>query len=388
MKQPHELWVLADEADDLDAIERCVQAAGHRVVGAAHSVTELRVRMADHRAQPAQGEPALVLLIDAALARDPDSAEAVVELMRASGLPAVQLAPEVSSSEPGPVHADTRHVTCALAPRELALAVELASTRQALVLADAARERHQRVLRQLQRQLARGARELQATSDELDGLAFSVSHDLRAPLRAIDGLSQIIIEKLEDRVEPRLRTYLHHIREASLRMSRLIEHLLGLSRLMRSEMHIQPCDLSAMAHDIVHALQQSLPARAPGHTVDVTIAPGIQARGDPTLLREALKNLLDNAWKFTSMTPAARIEFGVTSRHGHPAYFVRDNGAGFDMANAEKLFGAFQRMHGAHEFDGAGIGLARVQRIVRRHGGDIWAEAAIGRGATFTFTLA
>jgi signal transduction histidine kinase len=402
MKRSHELWVLTDEARDLAAIERCVLAAGHRIAGMAHSVAELRVRLAEQRARLVQPERVpermIVLLYDAAMVHDPDSADAVTELVRATGLPAVQLAaslvasPAASPAAPidaasDPAYPDAGHVTCALAPRELSLAVELAATRRALVQADAERARQQHELHQLQRLLARRATDLQATSDELEAFAFSVSHDLRAPMRAIEGLSQIILDKLDDGVDPRLHTYLHHIREASLRMSRLLDDLLGLSRLMRAEMHIQPCDLSAMARDILHALRQTSPARPSGYTVDIEVAPGVEVLGDRKLLRVALENLLGNAWKFTSTRPAARIELGVTARDGQPAYYVRDNGAGFDMANAGKLFGAFQRMHGAHEFDGTGIGLAQVQRIVRRHGGDIWAEAAVGRGATFTFTL-
>jgi light-regulated signal transduction histidine kinase (bacteriophytochrome) len=165
----------------------------------------------------------------------------------------------------------------------------------------------------------------------------------------------------------------------------MVGELLGLSRLMRREMRIQPCDLGAMARDILAALQQSSPERAA--RVAIEVAPDIATRADPTLLRTVLENLLDNAWKFTSRTPTARIEVGVTTRDGQPAYFVRDNGLGFEMANAERLFGVFQRLRGGDELEGSGMGLARVRRIVRRHGGDVWAEAAVDRGATFTFTL-
>ncbi|HWN70769.1 MAG TPA: ATP-binding protein, partial [Haliangium sp.] len=238
-------------------------------------------------------------------------------------------------------------------------------------------------VRQLSRARARRTSELQAMKDELDALGYSVSHDLRAPLRAIEGLSKILLHRPDDRLDPRIQSYLQHICGASQRMSLMIGELLGLSRLMRREMHIETCDLSAMARDILAALQQSSPDRV----VEIEVAPDIVARGDRTLLRTVLENLLDNAWKFTTGTPAARIEVGVTSRDGQMAYLVRDNGVGFDMASAEKLFGVFQRMYAAREFEGSGMGLARVQRIVRRHGGDVWAEAAVGRGATFTFTL-
>ena len=404
MKRSYELWVLADEARDSGAIESCVQAAGHRVAGMAHSVAELRVGIAEHRPALARSTRGLVLLVDTAIANDADSAEALAELVRSSGLPAVQLAPELPSERspelgadlgsdlssenqtaggPAPVPLGIGPVTCALVPRDLALAVELASARQELARADAERARYRDEIRQLTRTLARRSAELQAVSEELEAFGFTVSHDLRAPLRAIDGFSQIILEKFADHVDPRLAIYLQQIREASLRTSRMIGELLGLSRLMRRELRIQRCDLGAMARDILATLQQSSPERV----VAIEVAPDIAAHADATLLRTALENLLDNAWKFTSRTPAARIEVGVTTRDGRPAYFVRDNGVGFDMAHAEKLFGVFQRMHGGDEFEGSGMGLAKVQRIVRRHGGDIWAEAAVNRGATFTFTL-
>jgi signal transduction histidine kinase len=416
MTRSYELWVLADEARDSGAIESCVQAAGHRVAGLVHSVTELRLCIAEHPPAPARSERGLVLLVDAAIASDADSAEALAELVRSSGLPAVQLAPELPperspgleselgagpgsrlapelGAEPGPQAGATvtpapvplgiGPVTCALVPRDLALAVELASVRQELARADAERARYRAEIRQLTRALARRSAELQAVNEELEAFGFTVSHDLRAPLRAIDGFSQIILEKFTGVVDPRLAIYLQQMREASQRMSRMVGELLGLSRLMRRELRVEPCDLGAMARDILAALQQSSPERA----VAVEVAPDIAVHADPTLLRAAMENLLGNAWKFTSRTPAARIEVGVTARDGQPAYFVRDNGIGFDMARAEKLFGVFQRMNGGGELEGSGMGLAKVQRIVRRHRGDIWAEAAVNRGATFTFTL-
>ena len=246
------------------------------------------------------------------------------------------------------------------------------------------RKRSEDEILQLNRVLARRAAELQAMNAELESFSFSVSHDLRAPLRAIDGFSQIILDRYEDRLDQRGQSFLVRMREASQRMAHLIENLLQLSRMSRSEMRIQICDLSAMAREIMDELQQSAPERE----VDLDIAPGLAATGDPGLLRIALDNLFGNAWKYTGRQPQARIEFGATTKDGQPAYFVRDNGAGFDMANAERLFGAFQRLHSSYDFEGTGIGLATVQRIVRRHGGNIWAEAAVDQGATFTFTLA
>jgi signal transduction histidine kinase len=397
MKQSYELWVLADEDSDSGAIESCVQAAGHLVVGLAHSVAELRVYIAERRFALARAARRLVLLVDTAIANDADSAEALAELVRSSGLPAVQVVLDgqselgterLSDLRPGgePAAAlggDPGLVTCALVPRELGLAVELASARQELARADDERARYQHEIGQLHRALAGRGAELHALREELEAFGFTVSHDLRAPLRAIEGFSSMTLEKFTGRVDPRLETYLRQIRNASVRMSRMVGELLGLSRLMRRELRIQPCDLGAMARDILATLQQSSPERA----VEIEVAPDIAALADPTLLRTAMENLLDNAWRFTARTPAARIEVGVTARDGQPAYFVRDNGVGFDMANAAKLFGVFQRLRGGDELEGSGMGLAKVRRIVRRHGGDVWAEAAVDRGATFTFTL-
>jgi signal transduction histidine kinase len=410
--QPCELLVLG-VVGDRDALERCAQAAGHRIAGVVGSVAEARALLAAR----APGAPRPVLLIDAAIARA-DQDGAVRELVRSSRLPLVELvtddpAPRLASSldsnlvsqlVPGladlalfaahPGHGATvPPVSCALAPRELALAVALAVLRQDLDRADHARaevavtlhqreQRHQAELLRLQRVLARRAAELQAMNDELELFAFSISHDLRAPLRAIQGFSKLVLDTYEGRLDQRGQLYLMHLREASRRMAELIEDLLALSRLMRAEMHVQTCDLGAMARDILDELQQTAPERM----VDISIAPVLEARGDPALLRVALEILLDNSWKFTSRKPRACIEVGAATRDGQPAYFVRDNGAGFDMAHADKLFGAFQRLHG-DAFEGTGMGLAMVQRIVRRHGGDIWADAAVDRGATFTFTL-
>jgi len=166
-------------------------------------------------------------------------------------------------------------------------------------------------------------------------------------------------------------------------MAQLIDDLLNLSRLTRGKMRYETVDLSALAQTIAMGLQQSQPER----DVEFTIAPGLVAKGDTHFLRVALENLLGNSWKFAKKRGRTRIEFGYDETNGQPAYFVRDNGVGFDMAYADKLFGAFQRLHSHSEFEGAGIGLATVQRIIHRHGGNIWAESAVGQGATFYFTL-
>ncbi|MGH7823284.1 MAG: sensor histidine kinase, partial [Candidatus Binatia bacterium] len=227
------------------------------------------------------------------------------------------------------------------------------------------------------------AAQLEAANKELEAFSYSVSHDLRAPLRSIDGFSQALLEDYGDRFDSQAKSYLERVRAATRRMAQLIDDLLNLSRVARSEIRREPVDLSAMVQTVLVELQR----REPDRQVECLVPPGMVAEGDARLLRLVLENLLANAWKFTSKKPHARIELGMTKQNGRPAYFVRDNGAGFDMAYASKLFGAFQRLHGAGDFPGTGVGLATVQRIVHRHGGRVWAEAAEGEGATFWFVL-
>jgi PAS domain S-box-containing protein len=229
-------------------------------------------------------------------------------------------------------------------------------------------------------------RQLEAANKELEAFSYSVSHDLRAPLRALDGFSLALMEDCAARLDEQGRDYLNRIRAASQRMGRLIDDLIGLSRVSRGELQQTMIDLSGLATSIVAELQASEPTRQ----VNCALTPGLSGRGDERLLRVVLDNLLRNAWKFTSKQPAARIEFGIAaaSNGDGPAYFVRDNGVGFDMACADKLFGAFQRLHAAADFPGTGIGLATVKRVIHRHGGRVWAESAVDRGATFYFTLA
>jgi PAS domain S-box-containing protein len=224
----------------------------------------------------------------------------------------------------------------------------------------------------------------EASSKELEAFSYSVAHDLRAPLRAIDGFSQSLLEDNAENLDEQGKRYLARVRAASGRMGQLIDDLLSLSRLTRVELRRSRVDLSALAETVAETLKAGDPAR----TVRFTAAPGVHAVGDPNLLRIALENLLGNAWKYTTKRPEATIVFGVAEQpDGTSAYFVRDDGAGFDMAHAGKLFGAFQRLHSADEFPGTGIGLATVARIIHRHGGRIWAEGAVDRGATFYFTL-
>jgi signal transduction histidine kinase len=231
--------------------------------------------------------------------------------------------------------------------------------------------------------LRRNAAELLAANQELDAFAYSVSHDLRAPLRSIDGFSQVLLEDFADKLGEAGRDSLRRVRAASQRMAALIDDLLKLARVTRVEMRTTTVDVSGIARDIVAELQGSDPARQ----VEFVITAGLEARADAPLLRVVIENLLRNSWKYTAKQPQARIEFGTTEANGGRAFVVRDNGAGFDMKYMDKLFGVFQRLHSTAEFEGTGVGLATVRRIITRHGGQIWAEAAVDQGATFYFTL-
>jgi signal transduction histidine kinase len=228
----------------------------------------------------------------------------------------------------------------------------------------------------------RRERELQAAIRELETFNYSISHDLRAPLRAIIGFSEALMEDSGDSLDEPGRGYLRFIAQGGRRMSELIESLLQLSRLSQAEMLVQPVCLTDLAAAVVRALPA---ASRPG--VELRIEPGIWATADPRLVSVLLESLLDNAVKFTSRHPTAAIQLGVSWSDGQPAAYVRDDGAGFDMANGDRLFGAFQRLHAESDFEGIGIGLATAMRIVRRHGGRIWAEGALEKGATFSFTL-
>jgi signal transduction histidine kinase len=240
-----------------------------------------------------------------------------------------------------------------------------------------------RELEERNEELRRNAAELLAANTELDAFAYSVSHDLRAPLRSIDGFSQVLLEDYAPRLDEAGRDYLQRVRAASQRMATLIDDLLKLARVTRSEMRTEAVDMSAIAQDIVADLQRATPDRP----VEFAIASGLNARGDSRLLRVALENLLRNSWKYTGNQSQPRIEFGVADGNGERVFMVRDNGAGFDMKYADKLFGVFQRLHTTSEFEGTGVGLATVRRIITRHGGRIWAEGVVDQGATFYFTL-
>jgi PAS domain S-box-containing protein len=245
------------------------------------------------------------------------------------------------------------------------------------------RKRIEHELRSFSARESRHAAQLEAANKELEAFSYSVSHDLRAPLRSIDGFSLALLEDHAAQLDPDAKALLSRIRAATLRMSTLIDDLLNLARVAREEMKHEPVKLTEMAAAILRELQN----REPNRAVTCTIGQEIVANGDPRLLHIVLDNLLGNAWKFTAKKDGAKIDFGAEEQNGRTVYFVRDNGAGFDIKYADKLFGTFQRLHSTTEFPGTGVGLAIVKRIVHRHSGKVWAEAALDRGATFFFTL-
>ncbi|MEI6107299.1 MAG: GAF domain-containing protein, partial [Opitutae bacterium] len=269
---------------------------------------------------------------------------------------------------------------------------ELAGLAWQIAVRKRAEEEVHRLNAELEQRVAARTAQLALANRELEAFSHSVSHDLRAPLRSIDGFSRIILEDYAAKLDEEGRDNLARIRAATQRMGHLIDDMLKLSRVSRSELRWEPVDLAAIAREVVADLRQREPARAG----DVIVADGLVASGDAHLLRIVLENLLGNAWKFTGKCAAPRIEMGVMAgdklstlnpQPSTPTFFIRDNGAGFDPTYAGKLFGAFQRLHSNADFPGSGIGLATVQRVIHRHGGRIWAEARVGQGATFYFTL-
>lgn len=242
----------------------------------------------------------------------------------------------------------------------------------------------QRARRQLMHELEMRNANLAAVNKELESFAYSISHDLRAPLRGIDGFAHMLAEEYGGVLDAQGKNYLERVRAAAQRMGALIDDILELSRISRHSMRRSKVSLIRLAHEVLEELAQS----APGRQVETVVEEGCVAFGDPQLLRIMMQNLLENAWKYTGREAAPKIEFGRETKEDDVVFFVRDNGTGFDMKYADRLFSPFQRLHKPEEFKGNGIGLATVARIVHNHGGNVWADSAPGRGATFRFTLA
>ncbi len=277
-----------------------------------------------------------------------------------------------------------------LAMATLVIEMDIRKRRRAEALVRDSEERLQRANESLETrvalrtaELAESNLQLESANKELEAFSYSVSHDLRAPLRSIHSFSQIVLDEYADKLDEEGAKYLRRVRAGAQNMGQLIDDLLNLSRLSRAPLRREVVSLSAIA---LKTLDDSR-SRDPDRQVRVQVATGVQASCDARLLQVVLNNLLGNAWKFSSKREDARLEFGAMEQEGGMVYFVRDNGAGFDMAYAAQLFAPFQRLHNTSEFEGTGVGLATVQRIIHRHGGRIWAESSVGNGAVFYFTL-
>ncbi len=305
------------------------------------------------------------------------------ELLKAIGIRSLVILPlSARGQQLGTLSLLTAESGRRLGKAELELARELAM-RGAMAI-DTARlyQEAQALNEELEQRVKARTKQLEEAVHELEAFSYSVSHDLRAPLRSINGFSQALLEDYSHALPEQARDYLQRIRAGAQRMGELIDDLLTLSRLARSELHFKQVDLSRLAHQLSESLREAEPDRS----VITRIQDGLKAKGDERFLALALGNLLENAWKFTVHREEAVIEVGQQSQPPH-AFYVRDNGVGFDMAYASRLFTPFQRLHTSDNFAGSGIGLATVQRIVHRHGGRVWAEAEVGKGATFYFTL-
>jgi len=227
------------------------------------------------------------------------------------------------------------------------------------------------------------AAELEVVNKELETFSYSVSHDLRSPLRTLEGFSEMLIQEYGDKLSETGQDYLNRIRKASQTMSQLIDDILKLSRITRAEVHKETIDLNAIVEPIAAELRLTQPDRK----AEFIVVPEINVNGDRPLLQILLRNLMENSWKYTSKCPQTRIEVGANRQNGKMVYFIKDNGIGFDMKQADKLFQPFQRLHTSKDYPGTGIGLATAQRVIHRHGGKIWAESEMGKGSTFYFTL-
>ncbi|MCG8424273.1 MAG: ATP-binding protein [Proteobacteria bacterium] len=438
MKTPVGVVVLCDQGLAIGAIERSVAQLGLSIAGVVESVASAEKALGN-------AKPDVAVVFCAG----PQRGEAMAGVARRFGVPVVRVvtdrqdtgqqtataaessakraraghaddgdgaktSTESGPDEPGPLGPENRDIRCVASGNELALAIDLAVTRSALARirreritrkhAERESSRHNQELARQNEELARRLKVLERRSEqrehrnqfqeqriaqlesnnrELEVFNFSVAHELLQPIRSISGFSSILVKQYGSSLDDRGKGYLHRTVKAGQRMKEIVNALLNLTRDTQGEVHIYTCNVTAMAEEAVRKLREIDPDRQ----VEVQIQRHMGTYADNKLLRVVVENLLDNAWKFTANVAGARIEVGETQRDDKQAFFVQDNGAGFDMAYIEDVFAPFKRLHREEEFGGTGIGLTTVKRIINRHGGTIWAEGAPGKGATITFTL-
>ena len=380
---PTNILLVDDQPEDLVALEAALSNVGANLVRARSGAEALRQLLAHDFA---------VILLDIQMpAMDGyETAGLIRQRERSRNTPIIFMTAQDRGNEQqlrgyavGAVDYIFKPVDLTVLRSKVLVFVELARTTElARKQAELLRQSEQAAL-ELASERARLLEELEHKNKELEAFSYSVAHDLRAPLRAIDGFSKLLVEDHGERLDAEARQHLDRVRAAARRMAELIDDLLGLARVTRAGLKLESVELGKLARSIADDLERSRPERR----TDWQIREDIVVHADQRLMRVLLENLLGNAWKFTVHRDRARIELGVEQTGDAPVYFVRDNGAGFDMAYAHKLFNPFQRLHRATDFEGTGIGLATVERIVRRHGGRVWAEAEVDRGAKFSFTL-
>lgn len=382
--EPVNILLVDDQPENLVALEAILEPLGQTLLLAESGRDALRLLLTHDVA---------VILLDVKMPGLDgfETAELVRERERSRNTPIIFLtaaAPSHAMARQGYAVGAVDYLVKPAVPEfvrsKVAVFVELAKATRLLERQTELLRHREQEARQLADERAEALAELEQKNRELESFSYAVSHDLRAPLRRIDGFGRALLETSGEQLGEAGRRFLERIRESTGQMMELIDGMLHLARVTRTDLRSWPVDLSELAADVLHQLAQSEPDRS----VETTVRPAMMAEGDPRVLRMLLENLLGNAWKFTAGRQPGRIEFGILSAHSEPVYFVHDNGVGFDMTYASRLFTPFQRLHASDAFPGTGIGLATSQRIVQRHGGRIWLEGTVDGGATAYFTLA